>query len=95
VATASTLVVVDNTPPVVRIDKFHAGRTAVVYATSADSSGIRRIELLVNGRVTQSYAGRGYRFTVPAGKHGRVTIRVRAYDNAGTVAVTAARTWDR
>jgi thermitase len=102
IATATTTVVADNTRPVVTITKApanrkrHIRRTAYVYAGAADASGIRQLELVVDGKVTQRYAGRTHRFSVQTWKHGRsMTIRVRAYDRADNVRVTSARTWYR
>jgi hypothetical protein len=84
VATAGTAVRVDNTPPAVRIRLYPA--KGYVDATAADAV---RLELVVNGRVTQRFTGSRHRFALRAGDRG--TIRVRAYDRAGNQAVSSAR----
>jgi hypothetical protein len=84
VATASTAVRVDNTLPAVRMPLYPAKGQADATATDAV-----RLELLVNGRVTQRFAGSSHRFARHAGDYG--TIRVRAYDRAGSQAVSSPR----
>ncbi|WP_250028556.1 S8 family serine peptidase [Paractinoplanes maris] len=66
----------DNVAPVVRLAK--SGRTLI--ARVADVSGVARLELVVNGRVTVRRAGPVSRFTVPAKAR---SVQVRAYDRAG------------
>ncbi len=70
----------DNTAPSLRLTR--AGR--VVTARAADPSGVARLELVVNGKVTARFAGPAHRFTVP--KRSR-TVLVRAYDRAGNLRV--------
>jgi hypothetical protein len=54
------------------------------------------MELIVNGKVTQRYAGTLRQFSVDTAKYGKtMTVRVRAYDRAGNVSYTPARTWSR
>jgi thermitase len=74
----------DNTPPAVRV--FPHGR--LVTARATDASGVARLELLVNGRVTVRFAGYLRQFTVPATAR---TVLVRAVDKAGNFRVVAAR----
>jgi hypothetical protein len=46
--------------------------------------------------VTARWAGSLREFSVrPSAYHGAITVRVRAYDRAGNVAYTPARTWRR
>ena len=101
VAVASAVVTADNTPPALRITApaNHTrpiGRTTYVSAAASDYYGVRSIELLVNGKVTQSYAGRSIRFSVPTWTFGAtMTVGVRAHDTAGNVRYTPVLTWYR
>jgi thermitase len=102
VATATRRVAVDNWGPSVRITSGPAGgtrhvrETKYVTAVAADRNGVSRLELLVDGRVTQRYLGAGHRFPVRTWQHGDVmTVQVRARDRAGNVRYTPARTWYR
>jgi len=74
----------DNAGPVVRLAK--AGRTMTARAT--DPSGVARLELVVNGRVTARHAGATRRFAVPARAR---SVQVRAYDRAGNVRVATGK----
>jgi hypothetical protein len=71
-------------------------KTKYVTATAADTHGVARLELLVDGKVTQRYAGSTHKFAVQTWKHGAVmTVRVRAYDKAGNARSAPARKWYR
>ncbi|MBM2619245.1 S8 family serine peptidase [Actinoplanes sp. LDG1-06] len=70
----------DNTAPALRLVK--SGRT--VTARAADPSGIARLELVVNGKVTARSVAATRRFTLPARAR---TVVVRAVDRAGNVRV--------
>ncbi|WP_433374560.1 S8 family serine peptidase [Actinoplanes sp. CA-142083] len=75
----------DNTLPALKIYP----RAASVTARATDASGIARLELVVNGKVTSRYAGYLRWFGIP--KKAK-TVVVRAYDKAGNVrAVTVRR----
>ncbi|MFI5890639.1 S8 family serine peptidase [Actinoplanes sp. NPDC051513] len=75
----------DNTVPAVTVYP----RAASVTARATDASGIARLELVVNGKVTSRYAGYLRWFGIP--KKAK-TVVVRAYDRAGNVrAVTVRR----
>lgn len=102
VANATRTVNVDNWGPTVRVAGSAASgtrkvrKTKYVTATAADAHGISRMELLVNGKVVQRYAGSAHRFGVQTWKYGKVmTVRVRAYDKAGNVRYAPARKWYR
>ncbi|GID96705.1 hypothetical protein Adi01nite_61170 [Amorphoplanes digitatis] len=102
VVNATRSVTVDNWGPSVRITGGPAGgtrkvrKTKYVAAAAADIHGISRMELLVNGKVTQRYAGTARRFGVQTWKHGKaMTVQVRAYDRAGNVRYAPARKWYR
>jgi thermitase len=99
---ATRSVTVDNRAPSVQITSGPAGgtrhvrKTQYVTATAADTHGVSRLELLVDGKVTQRYAGSSYRFSVQTWKHGAaMTVQVRAYDKAGNVRYAPARKWYR
>jgi thermitase len=102
VISATRQVTVDNWGPAVRITDGPAGgtrhvrKTKYVTATAADTHGVTRLELLVDGKVTERYAGSTHKFAVQTWKHGAVmTVRVRAYDKAGNVRSAPARKWYR
>ena len=99
---ARRVVTADNTAPGVRIVRAaangtrHVRRTKYVSAHASDYYGVRSLALIVDGKVTQRWAGRSHRFSVQTWKHGAsMTVRVRAYDRAGNVRYTSARTWYR
>jgi thermitase len=102
VVSATRKVTVDNWGPSVQITSGPAGgtrhvrKTRYVTATATDAHGVSRLELLVDGKVTQRYAGSTHKFAVQTWKHGSVmTVQVRAYDNAGNVRYAPARKWYR
>jgi thermitase len=102
VISATRQVTVDNWGPSVRITGGPAGgtrhvrKTRYVTATAADAHGVSRLELLVDGKVTERYAGSTHKFAVRTWQHGAVmTVRVRAYDRAGNVRYAPARKWYR
>ncbi|BCJ52282.1 hypothetical protein Asp14428_37570 [Actinoplanes sp. NBRC 14428] len=101
-ATAARQVRVDNAGPAVRITSGPANgtrklaRTVRLAAQSSDANGIRSMELLVNGKVVQRYAGVRRTFTIATAKYGKtLRVQVRAYDRAGNVAYAPTRTWRR
>jgi subtilisin family serine protease len=95
------IVRVDNDAPAVAVQgRAHGARgvrrTLYVTARAADASGISRMDLVVDGRVTQRHAGGLRQFPVQTWLHGRaMTVQVRAYDSAGNMRATPARTWYR
>lgn len=102
VATATRRVTVDNWGPAVRITSGPASGARNVLGTrsvrseATDHSGIRRAELLVNGKVAQSSTASRHTFTVPTARFGKsIKVRVRAYDRAGNISYTPTRTWYR
>ena len=67
-----------------------------VTASATDLNGVNRVELLVAGKVVARDTTAGYAFAVNTARYGkRFTVRLRAYDKAGNVTLTAARTWVR
>ncbi|MFI7546451.1 S8 family serine peptidase [Actinoplanes sp. NPDC049599] len=101
VISATRQVMLDNWGPAIRITgpasgTRHVRKTRYVAATAADTHGVTRLELLVDGKVTQRYVGSTRRFAVQTWKHGAVmTVQVRAYDKAGNVRYAPARKWYR
>ncbi|MGA5301344.1 S8 family serine peptidase [Nucisporomicrobium flavum] len=102
VATATRKVLVDNWGPAVRITSGpasgtrHIRKTRYVGAQATDRNGIRSMELLVNGKIIQRYAGSTHTFAVQTWKFGsKLKVQIRAYDRAGNVSYAAARTWYR
>jgi thermitase len=97
--TAGRRVTIDNVAPVVRITSGPANGTRSVRKTkflTATAPGASRMELLVDGKVTQRYAGSAHRFSVQTGNHGAaMTVQVRAYDRAGNAGYAPARKWYR
>ncbi|HWS31708.1 MAG TPA: Ig-like domain-containing protein [Actinoplanes sp.] len=93
--------IVDNRVPTVSITKAPKSGTKVakkftVTAKAADTYGIARVQLLVNGKVVATDRTAGYSFTVNPKKYGKkFTVRVRAYDKAGNLRYSAARTYKR
>jgi subtilisin family serine protease len=74
----------DNLAPAVKV----TARAKSVTARATDASGVARLELVVNGKVTSRYSGSVRRFTVPARAK---KVQVRAYDKAGNVRVAGVR----
>lgn len=102
VTSATRRVTVDNWAPTVQLTggpvsgTRNVRKTKYVTATASDANGISRLELLVDGRMIQRYAGSTHRFAVQTGKYGAaMTVQVRAYDRAGNVRSAPARKWYR
>jgi len=67
---------VDNVAPALKV--YRSG--TFVTARATDASGIARLQLLINGRVSATHAGYIRQFRVPAGAR---SVQIRAYDKAG------------
>lgn len=94
--------VADNWAPTVVVTDAPANgtrrvrKTQYLTAQAADQHGIARMELVVNGKIMQRYAGARHTFSVQTWKHGSaMTVQVRAYDRAGNVRFAPARKWYR
>jgi hypothetical protein len=95
-------VTVDNTAATLKVTKAprdgaKVKKTVTVTAAASDRNGVKRVELLVNGKVVATDTKAGYTFTITIKKsYGKkMRIRLRAYDNAGNSTNTATRTWHR
>jgi hypothetical protein len=67
-----------------------------VTASASDKSGVARVQLLVNGKVVATDTTAAYHFTVNTSTYGKtLKVQLRAYDEAGNVTTTSARTWYR
>ncbi|WP_203765295.1 S8 family serine peptidase [Paractinoplanes deccanensis] len=94
-------VVADNRPPSVAVTKAPANRAKVkgivkVYVKAADTSGIARVELIVNGKVVARDTTSAYVLSLNTRNQSKtLKIQVRAYDRLGNVATTATRVWYR
>ncbi|GAA0533977.1 hypothetical protein GCM10010172_13720 [Paractinoplanes ferrugineus] len=73
----------DNTAPAVTL--YRNGSTVTARAT--DPSGVARLELVVDGKVSARFAGYLHRFQVPA----RGSVQLRAFDKAGNMRVATVR----
>jgi hypothetical protein len=99
--TYTRAVVADNKAPTVSITKAPKHRAKVkgtvkVYVKASDTSGVARVELLVNGKVVAKDTTTGYLLSVNTSKQKKtMTVRVRAYDKLGNVTYTSTRTWYR
>ncbi len=94
-------VTVDNTGAKVAFgtapkNKAKVKGTVKVTASASDKNGVARVELLVNGKMVAKDAKAAYKFSVNTKKYGKkIKVQLRAYDRAGNVTTTSARTWRR
>ena len=94
-------VIVDNTRPALTVTKAPRNTAKVkgivkVTASASDRNGVARVELLINGKVVARDVKAGYAFSIDTRKYGKkIKFQLRAYDKAGNVRVTTARTWRR
>ncbi|MFB9362638.1 S8 family serine peptidase [Actinoplanes nipponensis] len=94
-------IVVDNVLPKVTItgapkNKAKVKGTVRITATASDASGVRRVELLINGKVKSQLAKAPYAFSFTASKQPTpMKVEIRAIDNAGNSKTDTARTYTR
>jgi len=99
--TVTRTVIVDNTRPALAISSAPKSGARVkgivkINAAAADRNGVARVELLINGKVVARDVTAGYSFAVNTKKYGKkFRVQLRAYDRAGNVTTTSARTWHR
>ena len=94
-------IVVDNVLPAVKItsapkNKAKVKGTVRIKATASDANGVRRVELLINGKVKSQDTSSPYAFSFTASKQPNpMKVQIRATDNAGNVRLDTARTYTR
>jgi thermitase len=94
-------IIADNTLPKVKIasgpkHKAKVKGTVKLTATASDYYGVRRVELLIQGKVVQKDATSPYAFSFTASKYPKtMKVQIRAIDNAGNVKYDTARTYTR
>jgi hypothetical protein len=72
------------------------GKVTVTLYADDDFGLVRRVELLVNGKVVAKASAFPYRMTVDTGKQKKtMRVQIRAYDQAGNAQTTPTRTWYR
>lgn len=94
-------VIADNTAPKTKITKAPKNEAAVkgtvkVTVSATDKHGIKRVELLVNGKVAATDKKAPYVLSLNTAKQKKtMTVQVRTYDKAGNITYTTKRTWRR
>ncbi|WP_328464126.1 Ig-like domain-containing protein [Actinoplanes sp. NBC_00393] len=94
-------VIADNKAPTVSITKAPGNKAKVkgtvkVSVKATDTSGIARVELIINGKVVARDTTAGYALSVNTAKQKKtMKVQVRAYDKLGNVTWTTTRTWYR
>jgi thermitase len=87
-------VTADNIAPSIKITKAPKNKakikgTVKIYTASSDKYGVKRVQLLINGKVVSTHANSKTPFSFKASKYPKkTTIQVRAYDVAGNVKYT-------
>jgi hypothetical protein len=100
-ATFDRTIIADNTLPTVKItsapkDKAKVSGTVKIAATAADTYGLRRVEMLINGKVVQTDTAAPYAFSFVAAKQPKtIKMQIRAVDLAGNVRYEATRNYTR
>jgi thermitase len=94
-------IIADNTAPKVKItsgpkNKAKVKGTVKITATASDTYGVRRVELLINGKVIQKDTTSPYAFSFTASKQPKtMKVQVRALDNAGNYKYETTRNYTR
>ncbi|OJF12842.1 S8 family serine peptidase [Couchioplanes caeruleus] len=94
-------VIADNTAPKLRITSGPAHNARVsgtvrLSATASDAGGVRRVEMLINGKVRQTDTASPYKFSFKASSYrSGMKVQIRAVDTAGNVKAEKARTYKR
>ncbi|WIM96697.1 Ig-like domain-containing protein [Actinoplanes oblitus] len=98
-STVNSWVTVDTTKATVAFAKAPKNKAKVkgtvkITASASDRYGVARVQLLVNGKVVATDTTAAYKFSINTKKYGKkLKVRLRAYDRAGNVTTTSARTW--
>jgi len=94
-------IIADNILPTVKItsapkNKAKVSGTVKIAATASDANGVRRVELLMNGKVIQTDTTSPYNFSFTASKQPKtMKVQVRATDNAGNIKYEVTRNYTR
>ena len=94
-------IIADNVLPAVKITSGPNNRAKVkgtvkLTATASDANGVRRVELLMNGKVIQQDATSPYAFSFTAAKQPKsMKVQIRAVDNAGNIRYDTTRNYTR
>ena len=94
-------VTADNVAPSVKITKAPKNKakikgTVKIYTNASDKYGVKKIQLLINGKVVSTHQTTKYPFSFKASKYPKKTkIQVRAYDVAGNVKTTKTLSYHR
>jgi len=100
-ATYNRNLIADNKKPAVKITSAPKNgakvkRTVTIKVSASDASGVKRVELLINGKVVARDTTAGYTFKINVSRYGKkMRVQVRAVDKVGNTATTATRTWKR
>ncbi|MEU4238831.1 Ig-like domain-containing protein [Actinoplanes sp. NPDC026619] len=100
-STFTRYVTVDNTKPALRLTSAPKNNAKVkgtvkIAAAASDRNGVNRVELLLNGKLVAKDVKAGYAFSFKASKYGKkIKMQLRAYDRAGNITYTTARTYRR
>ncbi|GID96704.1 S8 family serine peptidase [Amorphoplanes digitatis] len=94
-------IIADNTVPTVKItsgpkNKAKVKGTVKLAVTASDTYGMRRVEMLMNGKVIQTDTAAPYKFSFTASKQPKkMKVQIRAVDLAGNVKYEATRNYTR
>jgi thermitase len=94
-------IIADNILPTVKItsgpkNKAKVSGTVKIGASASDANGVRRVEMLMNGKVIQTDTTAPYNFSFTASKQPKkMKVQIRAVDNAGNIKYDAARNYTR
>ncbi|AGZ39283.1 S8 family serine peptidase [Actinoplanes friuliensis] len=100
-ATFDRTIVADNGLPTVKItsgpkDKAKVSGTVKLAVTASDTYGMRRVEMLMNGKVIQTDTTSPYNFSFTASKQPtKMKVQIRAVDLAGNIKYEATRNYTR
>jgi thermitase len=100
-ASAVRWVTADNTAPAVSITSGPANKakvkgTVTLKASASDKNGIRRVELLIGGKVKATDTTAAYSLSFKAASQPKsMKVQIRAVDNAGNTKTTTARNYTR
>ncbi|GAA0440209.1 hypothetical protein Aca07nite_47880 [Actinoplanes capillaceus] len=89
-------VVVDNAAPTGLTVRFPQKDGYIGQGGALTVDADAKVQLLVNGKVVKTDTTAGYTFAVQPKKYRKkFTVRIRAYDRAGNVRYSTARTYSR